>query len=137
MGWLKHLRWKLFVSHLLIIVIGVIVLLATAHFLAGSQLGQEAQLSLGQAAAETGQLAPGTPPAPAPTQQERFQAVTSVGVQPARDTRRCRGVFPGAGLHTWAEPNEGVTDRRERACGRGRRGRSRGPCRSRLPGDAT
>ena len=27
MGWLKHLRWKLFVSHLLIIVIGVIVLL--------------------------------------------------------------------------------------------------------------
>ena len=38
MGWLKHLRWKLFVSHLLIIVIGVIVLLATAHFLAGSQL---------------------------------------------------------------------------------------------------
>jgi signal transduction histidine kinase len=82
MGWLKHLRWKLFVSHLLIIVIGVIVLLATAHFLAESQLGQEAQLSLGQAAAETGQLTPDTPPASgipteggAPTQQERFQAV--------------------------------------------------------------
>src|SRR5436305_9903339 len=82
MGWLKHLRWKLFVSHLLIIVIGVIVLLATAHFLAGSQLGQEAQLSLGQAAAETGQLAPGTPPPSGipteggvPTQQARFQAV--------------------------------------------------------------
>src|SRR5215212_7114367 len=82
MGWLRHLRWKLFVSHLLIIVIGVIVLLATAHFLAGSQLGQEAQLSLGQAAAETGQLAPGTPPpngiateGGTPTQQEHFQAV--------------------------------------------------------------
>src|SRR5215207_5865016 len=75
MGWLKHLRWKLFVSHLLIIVIGVIVLLATAHFLAGSQLGQEAQLSLGQAAAETGQLTPDTAQAAAPTQQKRFQAV--------------------------------------------------------------
>jgi len=75
MGWLKHLRWKLFVSHLLIIVIGVIVLLATAHFLAGSQLGQEAQLSLGQAAAETGQLASDTSPAGVPSQQNRFQAV--------------------------------------------------------------
>jgi histidine kinase len=75
MGWLRHLRWKLFVSHLLIIVIGVIVLLATAHFLAGSQLGQEAQLSLGQAAAETGQVASETPPVAVPGQQERFQAV--------------------------------------------------------------
>src|SRR5215210_7313652 len=80
MGWLRHLRWKLFVSHLLIIVIGVIVLLATAHFLAGSQLGQEAQLSLGQAAAETGQLAASTPPADMPTQQERFQAVVDQGL---------------------------------------------------------
>jgi histidine kinase len=75
MVWLRHLRWKLFVSHLLIIVIGVVVLLATAHFLAGTQLTQEAQLSLGQAASETGKLAT-SPPAPGePSQQERFQVV--------------------------------------------------------------
>ena len=60
MNWLRHLRWKLFVSHLLIIVIGVIVLLATAHFLAGAQLNQETQLSLGQSASEIG--APATAP---------------------------------------------------------------------------
>jgi signal transduction histidine kinase len=80
MGWLRHLRWKLFVSHLLIIVIGVIVLLATAHFLAGTQLAQETQLSLGQAASETGRLATDAPPAHAPTQQERFQAVVDQGL---------------------------------------------------------
>jgi signal transduction histidine kinase len=74
MGWLRHLRWKLFVSHLLIIVIGVIVLLATAHFLAGTQLNQESQLSLGQAASETGALATAQP-AVLPSQQERFQSV--------------------------------------------------------------
>ena len=79
MGWLRHLRWKLFVSHLLIIVIGVIVLLATAHFLAGTQLGQETQLSLGQAASETGRLA-GETPAHIPTQEERFQAVVDQGL---------------------------------------------------------
>jgi signal transduction histidine kinase len=73
MGWLRHLRWKLFVSHLLIIVIGVIVLLATAHFLAGTQLTQETQLSLGQAAAETGLVA--SPPASTVSQDQRFQVV--------------------------------------------------------------
>jgi signal transduction histidine kinase len=73
MGWLKHLRWKLFVSHLLIIVIGVIVLLATAHFLAGTQLTQETQLSLGQAASETGLVA--SPPASTVSQDQRFQVV--------------------------------------------------------------
>ena len=75
MGWLRHLRWKLFISHLLIIMIGVVVLLSTAHFLAGTQLAQETPLSLGQAASETGQVAPETPPARIPSQQERFQAV--------------------------------------------------------------
>jgi histidine kinase len=80
MGWLRHLRWKLFVSHLLIIVIGVIVLLATAHFLAGTQLGQETQLSLGQAASETGRLTGEAPPARTPTQEERFQAVVDQGL---------------------------------------------------------
>jgi histidine kinase len=75
MNWLRHLRWKLFVSHLLIIVIGVIVLLATAHFLAGAQLNQETQLSLGQSASEIG--APATAPQQGgtATQRERFQVV--------------------------------------------------------------
>ena len=36
MHWLRLLRWKLFISHTLIIAIGVLVLLPTAHFLAGA-----------------------------------------------------------------------------------------------------
>jgi histidine kinase len=75
MGWLRHLRWKLFVSHIMIIVIGVIVLLATAHFLAGSQLGQKTQLSLGQSAAETGKVTVESEPSSTISQQERFQTV--------------------------------------------------------------
>ena len=51
MSWLRHLRWKLFVSHLLIILIGVVVLLPTAHFLARTQLPQEPSLALGSAGA--------------------------------------------------------------------------------------
>jgi signal transduction histidine kinase len=77
MGWLRHLRWKLFVSHLLIILIGVVVLLPTAHFLAQIQLPQDESLTLGSAASETGQLDSATGPA-APTsapQVERFQIV--------------------------------------------------------------
>ena len=85
MGWLRHLRWKLFVSHLLIILIGVVVLLPTAHFLAGTQLPQGPALALGSAGAETGQ--PGateTQDAAAPTtaisQLDRFQAVVDQGL---------------------------------------------------------
>lgn len=80
MGWLRHLRWKLFISHLLIIVIGVIVLLATAHFLAGTQLAQETQLSLGQAASETGAVTTASQPIGMVSQQERFQAVVDQGL---------------------------------------------------------
>ncbi|MBK9710310.1 MAG: HAMP domain-containing protein [Kouleothrix sp.] len=80
MGWLRHLRWKLFISHLLIIVIGVIVLLATAHFLAGTQLAQETQLSLGQAASETGVVTTASQPIGMVSQQERFQAVVDQGL---------------------------------------------------------
>jgi len=77
MGWLRHLRWKLFVSHLLIILIGVVVLLPTAHFLAQIQLPQEDSLTLGSAASETGQLDGATGPAVPPNapQVERFQIV--------------------------------------------------------------
>jgi histidine kinase len=73
MSWLRHLRWKLFVSHVLVILIGVIVLLLTAHFLAGTPLVQETSLSLGSAASETGQVQP--PPDISMSQPERFQAV--------------------------------------------------------------
>ena len=62
MLWLRHLRWKLFVSHLSILLIGVVVLLATAHFLAGTQLASTPLLSLGQSASETGQLTAGSQP---------------------------------------------------------------------------
>lgn len=79
MVWLRHLRWKLFISHLSILVIGVIVLLATAHFLAGTQLVPEPELSLGQSASETGQLPADQPPSTG-SQQERFQAVVDQGL---------------------------------------------------------
>ena len=75
MLWLRHLRWKLFVSHLSILLIGVVVLLATAHFLAGTQLASTPLLSLGQSASETGQLTAGSQPDDSASQQERFQTV--------------------------------------------------------------
>ena len=80
MAWLNHLRWKLFVSHLLIILIGVVVLLPTAHFLAGTQLAPEPFLALGSAAAETGQV--GAPPvaSASESQLERFQTVVDQGL---------------------------------------------------------
>ena len=36
MFWLRQLRWKLFLSHFLIIAIGVVILVPTAYFLAGN-----------------------------------------------------------------------------------------------------
>ena len=85
MTWLRHLRWKLFISHLLIILIGVVVLLPTAHFLADIQLPRQPTLSLGSTAAEIGQVgAPNVPAdaAAAPesiSQQDRFQTVVDQG----------------------------------------------------------
>jgi signal transduction histidine kinase len=83
MGWLRHLRWKLFVSHLLIILIGVVVLLPTAHFMASIQLPQEPSLALGSAGAETGQVGATTgPTAPlsGTSQQDRFRTVVDQGL---------------------------------------------------------
>lgn len=74
MTWLRHLRWKLFVSHVLTIVVGVVVLLLTAHFLAGTPLVQEAPLTLGAAASEADQVAP-LLSGPNLNQSVRFQAV--------------------------------------------------------------
>ncbi|HEX5691066.1 MAG TPA: ATP-binding protein [Roseiflexaceae bacterium] len=70
-------------SHLLIILIGVVVLLPTAHFLAETQLAPEPFLSLGVAAAETGQLSsPADTPGAAAnaTQLDRFQTVVDQGL---------------------------------------------------------
>lgn len=57
MRWYRQLRYKLFVSHLIIVVIADVVLLATATFLARMGLVNVAPLTLGAAAAETGPLA--------------------------------------------------------------------------------
>jgi signal transduction histidine kinase len=80
MGWLRHLRWKLFVSHLLIIVIGVVVLLATADFLTGTNLAQVAAPSLGSAASETGQVAPAPAQIGSTSQQEQFRTVVDTSL---------------------------------------------------------
>jgi histidine kinase len=73
MRWHHQLRWKLFASHLVIVVIADIVLLATATFLASIGLVNSAPLTLGTAAAETGNLNPGVITQAPPLQQ--FQAV--------------------------------------------------------------
>jgi histidine kinase len=58
MKWTRQLRWKLFMSHLVIVVIADVVLLGTASFMARFGLATTAPLTLGDAAAETGQLDP-------------------------------------------------------------------------------
>jgi histidine kinase len=73
MRWHSQLRWKLFLSHLVIVVIADVVLIATASFVVSIGLVSAAPLTLGAAAAETGRLDPvasavGTP-------LEQFQAV--------------------------------------------------------------
>lgn len=72
--WLHHLRWKLFISHLLIIVIGVVVLLATAHFLAGTSLLHQPPLTLGMEVAQPNRNVPLTEEDIALSQQQ-FQLV--------------------------------------------------------------
>ncbi|EFO81757.1 histidine kinase [Oscillochloris trichoides DG-6] len=73
MRWPHQLRWKLFFSHLVIVVIADVVLLATATFLASVGLVHSAPLTLGSAAAETGSLDPSAVIETPPLQQ--FQAV--------------------------------------------------------------
>jgi histidine kinase len=73
MRWHHQLRWKLFISHLIIVVIADVVLVATATFVASIGLVNVAPLTLGAAAAETGQLeVAGAAPA---QPLEAFQAV--------------------------------------------------------------
>lgn len=74
MAWFRQLRWKLFISHLLIIVIGVVVLLGTASFLAGTRLTEELPLSLGGEASAGSVLDAPVPPE-GQAAQARFQIV--------------------------------------------------------------
>jgi signal transduction histidine kinase len=60
MRWHHQLRWKLFISHLVIFLIAVVILLATANFLASRGLIYDMPLTMGAAASETGQLGPDT-----------------------------------------------------------------------------
>jgi histidine kinase len=75
MRWLFNLRGKLFVSHLLIIVIGVIMLLTTAHFLSGTALLAEDPFAVGATATEMGQASPPTSNDAASAARERFQSI--------------------------------------------------------------
>ncbi|MGB9739978.1 sensor histidine kinase [Chloroflexus sp.] len=74
MKWLHQLRWKLFVSHLIIVLMAYVVLLVTANVLANLGLTGFAPLTLGAAAAETGQLGAGTV-STTNALQEQFQSV--------------------------------------------------------------
>lgn len=58
--WLHQLRWKLFISHLIIVLMAYVVLLAASNVLASLGLTGFAPLTLGSAAAETGQLGAGS-----------------------------------------------------------------------------
>jgi histidine kinase len=69
MAWLRQLRWKLFISHLLIIVIGVVVLLGTASFLAGTVLSDAPPLTV------EGEAAGAIVRVPPESQRQRFQNV--------------------------------------------------------------
>lgn len=59
MRWHHQLRWKLFISHLVIVLVADVVLIGTAFFLASIGLAHDMPLSLSATAAETGGLALG------------------------------------------------------------------------------
>lgn len=72
MRWHHQLRWKLFFSHLVIIVIADVVLLATANFIASIGLVNAAPFSVG---AETGQVESTAATAVSTPLLQQFQAV--------------------------------------------------------------
>ncbi|MFV9505044.1 MAG: sensor histidine kinase [Oscillochloridaceae bacterium umkhey_bin13] len=75
MRWNRQLRWKLFISHLIIVVIAYLVLLATAFFLVQLGLVSAAPLTLGGAAAETGLFNPAALTEADTPLLQQFQAV--------------------------------------------------------------
>ncbi|MBI4788366.1 MAG: HAMP domain-containing protein [Chloroflexi bacterium] len=66
MTWLRQLRWKLFVSHVVVIAIGIVILLPTAQFFARNPMIGTSDSTL---------LAAAPPDTPAPSQQDTFQSV--------------------------------------------------------------
>ncbi len=75
MRWYHQLRWKLFFSHLVIIVIADVVLLAMAGFIARIGLVDSVPLIVGAAAAETGGLHASAASAAQSTPIEQFRTV--------------------------------------------------------------
>jgi signal transduction histidine kinase len=71
MTFFRQLRWKLFFSHMLILGIGVIVLIATAFFLASAPLAMETPTSVSDVLRQNVPAPSASPPAG----QERFQIV--------------------------------------------------------------
>lgn len=62
MHWLRQLRWKMFISHVMIIAIGIGTFLPTAYFLASSPLMQASETAIDpQVSGQVGQV--GAPPA--------------------------------------------------------------------------
>ncbi len=74
MKWLQQLRWKLFISHTIIVLMSYLVLVGAANVMASLGLTGFAPLTLGAAAAETGQLRAGAT-GEAAALQEQFQSV--------------------------------------------------------------
>ncbi len=74
MKWYRQLRWKLFVSHLVIVIISGVVMMATASFLTSVGLVQDMPLTLGAAAAETSGIDSANTPTE-PSLERRFQLV--------------------------------------------------------------
>ncbi len=74
MKWLHQLRWKLFISHLIIVLMAYVVMLAAAHVLTSLGMTTFAPLTLGSAAAETGQLNANAA-GEAAELQEQFQSI--------------------------------------------------------------
>ncbi len=74
MKWLQQLRWKLFISHTIIVLMSYLVLVGAANVMASLGLTGFAPLTLGAAAAETGQLRAGAT-GEAVALQEQFQSV--------------------------------------------------------------
>ena len=75
MAWFRQLRWKLFISHLSVLLVGVVMLLTTAHFFSTVLLSPENPLGFNSTGAETAPFASSPGPSEPLTVQEGFQSV--------------------------------------------------------------
>jgi signal transduction histidine kinase len=80
MRWFRQLRWKLFLSHAIIIVVAVVVMLITAAILLGSSLGVQSPLLIGADPQTTGELTQGDALIQERIQQVLQQALVVAGV---------------------------------------------------------